>query len=67
MSEERTVKNVFKNTAERKSSVGKPRKKCLDDFKNYLKKMRVRCWRKVAKDRDAWKVILKETRDFHGP
>jgi hypothetical protein len=37
------------------------------DFENYLKKMGIRSWIKVAKDRDAWKFILKEARVLHGP
>jgi hypothetical protein len=28
--------------------------------------MSVRGWRKIAKDRDAWKLILKEARVLHG-
>ena len=64
MAEERTMKNVFKNTQERKRSVGKPRKRGLDDVESNLKKMDVRGWRKIAKDRDAWKLILKEARDL---
>jgi hypothetical protein len=67
MSEERTVKKVFKNTLEGKSSVGKPRKRWLCDVKNDLKKMGVRGWRKIAKGRDDWKLILKEARALHGP
>jgi len=54
-------KKVFKNIAEGKRSVGKPRKRRLDDIENDLKEMDVRGWRKVARDRDAWKLILKET------
>jgi DNA-binding PadR family transcriptional regulator len=41
MSEERTVKKVFKNTAEGKRSIGKTRKRWLDDVENDLKKMGV--------------------------
>jgi hypothetical protein len=41
ISEERTLKKVFKDIPERKRSVGKPRKKRLDD-ENHLKKMGVR-------------------------
>jgi RNA-splicing ligase RtcB len=58
MPEERTVKKVFKNIPEGKGSVGKPRKRWLDDVENDLKKMDVRGWRKIDRDRDAWKFIL---------
>jgi hypothetical protein len=33
----------------------------LDDAENDLKKMGVRGWRKIARDREAWRLIL------HGP
>jgi len=39
MLEERTVKKMFKNTPEGKRSVGKRRKRWLDDVENDLKKM----------------------------
>jgi hypothetical protein len=39
----------------------------LDDVENDLKKMCVRGWRKIAMDRDAWKLILKDARVLHGP
>jgi hypothetical protein len=42
MSEEGTVKNVFKNTPEGKGCVGKPRKRWLDDAENDLKKIGVK-------------------------
>jgi hypothetical protein len=67
MPEERTVKNVFKNIPEVKMSVGKPRNRWLDDVENDLKKMSVRGWRKIARDRDAWKLIVKEAKVLHGP
>jgi hypothetical protein len=34
----------------------------LDDTENDMKKMGVTGWRKTAKDRDSWKLILKETK-----
>ena len=37
----RTVKKVFKNSPEGKRSVGKPRKRWLEDVENDLKKMGV--------------------------
>jgi hypothetical protein len=64
--EERTVKKVFKNIPEKKSSVVKPRKGWFDDVENDLNRTGVRGWRKIAWDRDAWKLILKETRVLHG-
>jgi hypothetical protein len=38
----------------------------LVDVENDLKKMRVGGWRKVARVRDMWKLILKEARVLHG-
>jgi hypothetical protein len=38
-----------------------------DDVEYGLKKMGVRGWRKIAKDRDACKLILEEARVLHGP
>jgi hypothetical protein len=29
--------------------------------------MGVKGWRKIATDRDAWKLLLKEARVLHGP
>lgn len=49
--EEKTVKNVFKNISELKRSVGKPRKRWLDDVENYVKKTGVRGWRKITGNR----------------
>jgi hypothetical protein len=42
----------------RKRSVGKPRKSWLDDAENDLKKMGFIGSKKIAKDRDACKLIL---------
>jgi hypothetical protein len=67
MSKERNANKVFKNNREGKRSVGKPRKRWSGDVENDLKKMGVRGWRKIARDRDAWKLILKEVRVLHGP
>jgi hypothetical protein len=50
-----------------KRSIEKARKRWLDDVENDSKKMGVRGWRKRARDRDAWKLILKEVRVLHGP
>jgi len=44
----------------------KARKKWLGYGENDLKKMGVRGCRKIAGNRDAWKLILKETRALYG-
>jgi hypothetical protein len=64
MSGERTVKKAFKNIPEGKRFFGKPRKRFMDDVVNYLKKKE---WRKIARVRDACKLILKESRVLHAP
>ena len=46
--------------------LGKPRKGWLDDAENDLKKMDVRSWREIVRNRDAWKLSLKEARMLHG-
>ena len=55
MLEDRTVKNVFKNIPEGERSDEKQRKRWLDDGE------------KKARDRYAWKSILKETEVLYGP
>ena len=66
MSEVSEVKMVFKNAAEGKTSVGKPRKGWLDEIENYVKKMGVRGWRRISYGRNTSKLILKEARVLHG-
>jgi RNA-splicing ligase RtcB len=64
--QKKTVKNVFKNIPEGTNSVGKPRKRWLDDVENYVKKTRVRGWKKLIVIEDAWTLILKEANVLHG-
>jgi hypothetical protein len=49
----------------KKRSIGKPRKRWLDDVENYLKKMGVKGYRNIARYRDAWKLITKEATVLH--
>jgi hypothetical protein len=56
----------FKNIPEGQRSVVKPRKRWLDDVENDMKKMGVRGRRKIARVRDACKLILKEAKFLHG-
>jgi hypothetical protein len=54
MPEQSTATKVFKNIPEAKLSVGKPRKRGLDDVENDLQKTGARGWRKMARDSNAW-------------
>jgi hypothetical protein len=67
MPEVQTVNKESKNIQEGESSVGKPRRRWLDDGEKDLNKMGVRRWRKTGTDTDAWKLIRKEARVLHGP
>jgi hypothetical protein len=42
ITEERAVKKLFKNIREGRRTLGKPRKRWLDDVENYLKKLGVK-------------------------
>jgi hypothetical protein len=66
MPEEINGKKVFKNIAEGKRFVGKPRKRWLDDVENYLKKMR-EAGGKITRETYARKLIVKGTRAVQGP
>jgi hypothetical protein len=66
MLEERNVKKLLENILEGKISVRKRRKSWLCDVENVLRKSVFRVWRKIARDRGAWKLILEETQVLHG-
>ena len=66
MPEVATVKEVFKNIPEGKSPLESQDKiRWLKDVENDLKKIGVR--RKIASDRDTWKLILQEISVLPGP
>jgi hypothetical protein len=62
MSEERTVKKVFKNSAEERLPV-----RWLGDVENHVQKIGGRDWRKIIEDTDAWKLFLEKVIVLHGP
>jgi hypothetical protein len=64
MPQENCEEGVFKNALQGKRSVGKPRRRLLNDFKNKLMKID---YKSPEKDTDAWKFILKEASILHGP
>ena len=60
-----TINKVFQDIPVGRTSAEKPRKEWIDDVENDLKKIDVRGSRKIAKDTDAWKLIMKEARVLH--
>jgi hypothetical protein len=64
MPEERNVKNVY--IPEGKRCVGKPINVWLDDAENEMKKMDIGGGRKMARDAEAWKLILQQARVLYG-
>jgi hypothetical protein len=55
---EKAGMKVFKNVPEEKTSVGKPRKRWLDNVGSDRSKLDAKGWRKSTRDTDAWKLIL---------
>lgn len=67
MPEKRTAKRCLTIPQKEKRSVAKPRKRCWDDVESDLKNIGFGSWRKIAKERDAWKFIMEEAKALHGP
>jgi hypothetical protein len=61
MGDERMVKRVFLGNPGRRRKPGRPRLRWLDCVEDDLKTSGLRRWRKRAKDREEWAIILKET------
>jgi hypothetical protein len=57
---------MLKKIPKGKRCIGKPRNVCLCDAEYDLQKTGVRGCRKIARDTDVWKLILKEARVLHG-
>ena len=62
-----SISRILKFSTLEDESVGSPRKRFLEDVQNDLKKISVRNWRKIERDKDAWKLILKEVKVLHAP
>jgi hypothetical protein len=58
---------VFKKIPEGKWSYGSQGKRWLDNAENDLKRMGVGGWRKIARNPDARKLILKKAKVLRGP
>jgi hypothetical protein len=60
MSDDRTVRKVFRGKPGGRRQARSPKLRWLDCIKNDLKSMSVKGWKKKAEDRIAWAIILKK-------
>ena len=61
MPEHRAVKKVWRQKPEGRRSLGRPRLRWED-----VKELRVRGWRRIAQDRQAWRAVVEQARTLHG-
>jgi hypothetical protein len=66
MSEEKPVKNFLRRSQKEKRPLESQEGDGYD-VENNMKKMDVRCYRKIAGAMDVWKLILKEAKMLRGP
>jgi hypothetical protein len=67
MSEDSVIKKLYMNKPEGRSSVGRPKMRCLDDVEEDLRKMTIGDWRGKTRGRDEWKSVLREVKVLQGP
>jgi hypothetical protein len=60
MDDERMVKRVFLGNRGGRRKPGRPRLRQLDCVGDYMKKLGVRRWRKMAEECEEWAIILNE-------
>ena len=48
-----------------KRPIGRPKTRWEDDVLEDIRSMNVRNWKKVAQDRDSWKIAVEQARTLH--
>ena len=67
-SEDRSlIKRIYRGKPGGKRSVGRPRKKWMEDVEEDIKVMGIRCWRRRAQDREEWIPIVRQALALEGP
>lgn len=67
MDPQRTAKKIYSRVPEGTRSIGRPRKRWLDDIEKDLKSMGVIGWKRKAQDRSQWREILSQAQVLQGP
>ena len=62
MSEVRTAKRLYKARMTGRRNQGRPRNRWKDEVEQDLKRMEVRGWSKMAKDRKCWKQVVQQAK-----
>ena len=62
MMEERIPKRIYKASMTGRRKQGRPRNRWKDEVEKDLKSMEKRGWKEIAKDRNKWKLIVKQAK-----
>jgi hypothetical protein len=62
MDEMAMPKRVLKGKLHAKSRIGRPRLRWMDDVIDDLRKMGIRGWTEKARNRDQWRLLVKEAK-----
>jgi hypothetical protein len=66
MSENEMPRRIMECKPEGRWSVGRPRLRWKDGVDDDLRKLKIKNWWTVAKDRESWKKILREAETHKG-
>jgi GTP1/Obg family GTP-binding protein len=59
-------KRVLKGRLYSKRRKGRPRMRCLEEVENDLKRMKVTGWKEKMRNREQWKLVVKEAKAHPG-
>jgi hypothetical protein len=57
---------VLKGKLYAKRTIGRPKLRWTDDVTDDLRKMEIRGWTEKARNRDQWRLIVKEAKAYPG-
>jgi hypothetical protein len=64
MSEERMVKKIYKWKPMLTRALGRPRNRCEDAIRNYIKKLKINNWTSCVQDCNNWKLYVEKRKTF---